>query len=155
MSFFSIYPASPPSEVEWEELLVRYELTPRALRVALEDGDADGPARERLGDLLRALVAHELQAAALLAAMRDGRPVDGESRVEMLSAEPRAAYERFAALRGRNFAAVQRRGLEVWRWTTEAPGMGSVTAYQLILASTALDSQTLAGMRDALRGSPV
>jgi hypothetical protein len=54
MSLFSIHPAAPPSEVEWEELLVRYELTPRALRAALEDledGDADGPARERVGDL--------------------------------------------------------------------------------------------------------
>lgn len=155
MSLFSIYPAAPPSEVEWEELLVRYELTPRALRVALEDGELDGPARERVGDLLRALVAHELQAARLLAAMRDGRPVDGETGIEMMTADPGAAYERFAALRGRNFAAVQRRGLEVWGWRAEAPGIGAVTAYQLILASTALDAETLAGMRDALRGSPV
>jgi hypothetical protein len=84
--------------------------------------------------------------------MRDGRPVDEETRIEMMTADPRAAYERFVALRGRNFAAVQRRGLEVWGWTAEAPGMGSVTAYQLILASVALDSRTLAEMRDALRG---
>jgi len=32
------YAEAPPSEVEWEELLVRYELGPRALRIAL-----DGP----------------------------------------------------------------------------------------------------------------
>jgi len=149
----SIYPAAPPSEVEWEELLVRYELTPRALRAALDDAEMDGDARERVGDLLRTLVVNELQAAALFAAMRDGRPVGGRTRIEVLSAEPRAAYERFAALRGRNFAAVQRRGLEVWTWRAESPWMGTVTAHQLILASTALDAETLAGVREALRGA--
>jgi hypothetical protein len=113
----------------------------------------DGDARARVGDLLRALVVSELQAAALFAAMRDGRPADGQTRIEVTSSDPRAAYERFAALRGRNFAAVQRRGLEVWRWRAEAPGRGTVTAHQLILASTAFDAQTLAGVREALRGA--
>ena len=149
----SIYPAAPPSEVEWEELLVRYELTPRALRAALDDAELDGDARERVGDLLRALVVNELQVTELFAAMRDARPVLHEPRIEVMSAEPRAAYERFAALRGRNFAAVQRRGLEVWEWRAEAPGQETVTAHQLILASTALDAETLAGVREALRGA--
>jgi hypothetical protein len=151
----SIYPAAPPSEVEWEELLVRYELTPRALRAALDDAALDGDAGERVGDLLRALVANELQVTELFAAMRDGREVQVEPRIEVMSAEPRAAYERFAALRGRNFAAVQRRGLEVWGWRAEAPGRGTVTAHQLILASAALDAETLAGVREALRGAAI
>jgi hypothetical protein len=151
----SIYPAVPPSEVEWEELLVRYELTPRALRAALDDAELDGEARERVGDLLRALVVNELQVTALFAAMRHGHPVDGQTRIEVMAAEPRAAYARFAELRGRNFAAVQRRGLEVWGWRAEAPGQGTVTAHQLILASTALDAQTLAGVREALGGAAV
>ena len=150
-----VHPAAPPSEVEWEELLVRYELAPRALRIALDDAEPDGAARERTGDLLRALVVNELQVAALFAAMRDGTPVRTEKRIEMMSGDPRAACERFAALRGRNFAAVQRRGLEVWGWRTEAPIWGTVTAHQLILASTALDAETLAGVREALRGAAV
>jgi len=149
----SLYPAVPPSEVEWEELLVRYELTPRALRAVLDDAEMDGGVRERVGDLLRALVVHELQATELFAAMRDARPVLQAPRIEVMAADPRAAYARFAALRGRNFAAVQRRGLEVWGWRTEAPMWGSVTAHQLILASTALDAETLAGVREALRGA--
>ena len=149
----SLYPAAPPSEVEWEELLVRYELTPRALRAALDDAALEGDVRERVGDLLRALVANELQVTELFAAMRDGLAVQVEPRAEAMSAEPRAAYERFAALRGRNFAAVQRRGLEVWGWRAESPWMGTVTAHQLILASTALDAETLAEIRQALRGA--
>jgi hypothetical protein len=149
----SIYPVAPPSEVEWEELLVRYELGPRALRAALDDAEPDGAARERVGDLLRALVVNELQVDRLFAAMRDGRPIGGETRIETMSGDPRAAYERYAALRGRNFAAVQRRGLEVWTWRAEAPGTGPVTAHQLIVASTALDAETLAGVREALRGA--
>jgi len=151
----SIYPAAPLSEVEWEELLVRYELTPRALRAALDDVELAGDVRERVGDLLRALVVNELQVTELFAAMRDARPVLQEPRIEVMSSDPRAAYERFAALRGRNFAAVQRRGLEVWGWRAEAPGQGMVTAHQLILASTALDAQTLAGVREALGGAAV
>ncbi|SOD03011.1 hypothetical protein SAMN05216486_10738 [bacterium JGI 053] len=151
----SRYPATPPSEVEWEELLVRYELTPRALHATLDDVALEGDARDRVGDLLRALVANELQVTELFAAMRDGLPVQVDPRIEVMSAEPRAAYERFAALRGRNFAAVQRRGLEVWGWSAEAPGQGTVTAHQLILASTALDAETLAGVREALREAAV
>ena len=52
------FAARPPSEIEWEDLLVRYEIGPRALRLALDDGDAGGPARERVCGLLRALCAH-------------------------------------------------------------------------------------------------
>jgi hypothetical protein len=145
--------AAPASEVEWEELLVRYELTPRVVRTLLDDAELDDEARERAADLLRALVANELQVAALFAAMRDGRPVESGTRIELMADGPHAARERFSELRGRNFAAVQRRGLEVWGWRTEAPGRGTVTAHQLILASTALDAETLAELRETLRGA--
>ena len=157
MSVYTPFAEAPPSEVEWEDLLVRYELGPRALRVALDDvedaGDADGEAALRVGDLLRALVVNELLVARLFSAMRDGRPVDGAPRIEMMASTPHAAYARYAELRGRNFAAVQRRGIEVWAWRAAAPGGGAVTAHQLILASTALDGETLAGIRQAPRGA--
>ncbi|HEU4561685.1 MAG TPA: hypothetical protein VFS20_27920 [Longimicrobium sp.] len=147
----------PPSEIEWEELLVRYEIGPRALRIALDDGDANGPARQRACDLLRALVFNELWTAAQFEAMRAGIPVsdDQSPRTEVLPDEPRALIDRFERLRSRNFAAVQRRGLEVWGWHTEAHPHGQVTAHQLIQASVALDGETLASVREALRGAGV
>jgi len=145
----------PLSEMEWEDLLVRYEIGPRALGLALDDGDPSGPARERVGDLLRALVANELRTTALFEAMRTGTPpsADGPPRVEILDGEPRAILGRYTQLRSRNFAAVQRRGLEVWTWHTQAHPHGDVSAYQLIQASCALDGESLAAIRDALRGA--
>ncbi|HSU15524.1 hypothetical protein [Longimicrobium sp.] len=153
MSFYDAHPARPASEMEWEDVLVRYEITPRALRAALGDGDAQGPARERLGDLLRALVANELWTAILFAAMRDRAPVSGQPRVELSSPDPAALFERFQRLRERNFAEVQRRGIGVWEWRADAPGLGPATAYQVILASAELDGRTLAEVREALRGA--
>lgn len=148
--------ARPASEMEWEDLLVRYEIGPRALRIALDDGDASGPARQRVCDLLRALVFNEMRTAALFEAMRTGLPLpSGPPRIEAMGDDPRALHERYAQLRGRNFAAVQRRGLEVWGWETVAHPHGSVTAHQLIHAGCALDGETLAGVREALRGARV
>jgi hypothetical protein len=144
----------PASEMEWEELLVRYEIGPRALGFALDDGDPEGPARERVGDLLRALVVNEMRTATLFEAMRTGAaPSAGATRIEVMEDEPRAAFERFTRLRGRNFAAVQRRGLEVWAWHTQAHPHGEISAYQLIQASCKLDGETLAEIRQALRGA--
>lgn len=144
----------PASEMEWEDLLVRYEIGPRALGLAMHDGDPEGPARERVGDLLRALVANEMRTAALFEAMRAGAaPLAGPTRVEVMHDEPSAAFDRFSRLRGRNFAAVQRRGLEVWGWHTRAHPHGEVSAYQLIQASCKLDGDTLAEIRQALRGA--
>jgi hypothetical protein len=155
MNFYDAYPARPASEVEWEDLLVRYEIAPRALRGALGDGDAQGPARERLGDLLRALAFNEMWTALLFAAMRDGAGVSERPRMELSRDDPGALFGRFQRLRERNFAEVQRRGLEVWEWTTDAPRFGPATAHQVILASIELDGRTLAEVRDALRGAAV
>lgn len=146
--------ARPASEMEWEDLLVRYEIGPRALRIALDDGDASGAARTQVCDLLRALVFNEIWTAALFEAMRTGFPLEaGPPRIETMGDDPRALHERYARLRGRNFAAVQRRGLEVWGWETVAHPHGRVSAHQLIHAGCALDGQTLAGVRQALRGA--
>lgn len=148
------FAARPLSEMEWEDLLVRYEIGPRALGFALDDGDPAGPARQRVGDLLRTLVANELRTAALFEAMRTGVSPSavGAPRVEVLEDEPRAVFQRFSRLRSRNFAAVQRRGLEVWDWHAQAHPHGEVTAYQVIQAACALDGESLAGIRAALRG---
>ena len=151
-----VFMQRPPSEIEWEELLVRYEIGPRALRIALDDGDAGGPARQRVCDLLRALVFNELWTATQFEAMRTGIPVaDRPPRIEILPDDLAPLFDRFERLRSRNFAAVQRRGLEVWGWQTEAHPHGPVTAHQLIQASVALDGETLAAVREALRGAGV
>jgi len=154
MSFYGVHPARPASEMEWEDVLVRYEIAPRALRAALADGDAEGPARQRLGDLLRALVFNELWTALLFAAMRDRAGVSDRPRLEMAGDDPRALFDRFQRLRDRNFAEVQRRGIDVWDWHAEAPRFGPATAYQVILSSIDLDGRTLAEVRGALRGAP-
>jgi hypothetical protein len=149
-----VYAVRPPSEVEWEDLLVRYEIGPRAFRVALDDAHAlAGPARTRVCDLLRALIVNEHLTASAFEAMRTGVPAGSPApRIEMLPDDPGALYDRYAALRGRNFAAVQRRGLEVWGWEAELHPHGHVSAYQLIQAAAALDGETLAGIRAAQRG---
>ena len=153
MSFYDVHPARPASEMEWEDVLVRYDLAPRALRAALADGDPAGPARARLGDLMRALVFNELWTQLLLAAMRDRAGVSERPHVETAPLDPAALFERFQRLRERNFNEVQRRGLGVWAWEAFAPRLGPVTAYQLILSSLELDARTLAEVREALRGA--
>ena len=55
------YPQRPPSEVEWEELLVKYEITPRALRLAAEDA-GPGRAGEIVGTLEALLAKVKAQA---------------------------------------------------------------------------------------------
>ena len=156
MSAPGVFLVRPPSEVEWEDLLVRYEIGPRALHIALEDADgAAGDARTHVCDLLRALVLNELLTAAAFETMRTGAPAPSTPRIEALHDEPGAIYQRYAQLRGRNFAAVQRRGLEVWAWHASIHPHGDVSAYQLIQASTALDGETLAGVRAALKGAGV
>jgi hypothetical protein len=148
-----VFAALPPSEVEWEDLLVRYELAPRAVRLALDEDDPD---TVRRGDLLRVLITNERLTAALFAAMREGRDFAdpfGAPQVMMLPGDPQALAARFAELRGRNFAAVQRRGLEVWQWRTTTREFGEITAYQMIQRSVDLDAGTLGALR-AGSGAP-
>ena len=153
MSFYEDFPARPASEMEWEELLVRYEIAPRALRVALADGDVAGSARERVCDLLLALVANELWTSLIFAAMRDRAGISERPRLELAQDDPAALFERFGRLRERNFNEVQRRGIGVWEWTADVPRFGPATAHQVILSSLELDAKTLAEVREVLRGA--
>lgn len=154
MRAWDSFPARPPGIAEWEDLLVRYEIGPRALRVALGDAEDRAAAPEAVLDQLRALVVHEAQTEALLAAMRDRAHVREQARMEMMPADARRLYERYQRLRERNFNAVQRRGLEVWEWQAEHPaGGGRISAYQLLNAGAELDGESLALIRGALRGA--
>jgi hypothetical protein len=144
------YPERPPSEVEWEELLVKYEITPRALRLAAEDA---GP--ERAGGIvgpLEALLANEVLTASLLdemSARAEGRepPASGTHEDRGGADDAGQLVARITALRGRNFAGVQRRGISVWEWAAERDGT-TVTPYRLLLSSVALDRDVLARVRE-------
>jgi len=148
---FGRFPERPPSEVEWEELLVRYELTPRALRVAVGDvGDERaGPALE---EALVTLLTEEIEASGLLQSMRPGTAAREGDRARTRGEGARAMVDAFADLRGRNFAAVQRRGIDVWEWSIDQGG-ARVTPYRLIQSSVARDGEALATVRELARGA--
>jgi hypothetical protein len=136
-------PERPPSEAEWEDLLVRYEIAPRAARIAVEDAPG-APAPDALGRL----VAGEYAARAALEAMREGRPLPDDAdvgREEELTA--RGAADLFASLRARNFATLQRRGIDVWAWSAEDGSGGRMTPYRLLSAAVAMDARALAELR--------
>jgi hypothetical protein len=134
--------------VEWEELLVRLEIVPRALRLAVEDAGDSRAAREILA---RAVGGERWVHEILLPALRGGTPApgspgalpDGESELDGA-----ALAAAFTSLRDRNFAQIQRRGLGVWEWRSEVEGgSGSITAYQLMQWMARTDGELLAALR--------
>ena len=142
-------PARPPSEVEWEELLVRVEIAPRALRVAVEDAPADHPG------VLEALgwgVLGEMALQQMLEAIVDGRELPGEFGfgVEAMG-DAQALVAEYQRLRFRSFVMVQRRGLNVWDWTVRGGPYDGATAYQLFQAAALADGALLAAVRGAGR----
>lgn len=161
---FAALPAEPPGIAEWENLLVRVELGPRAVRIAVDGADPVrlASARDRQGrsvaDHLSHLAHREAEAAGWLEAMRTGGGLE-------LAADPppnrddradgRVEVDRwvlgFAERRARNFATVQRRGLEVWAWRAEHPGHGPLSAYRLFGYLAAHDGRHLAAIRALLR----
>ncbi|HEX6370807.1 MAG TPA: hypothetical protein VF006_17955 [Longimicrobium sp.] len=143
-------PARPPSEVEWEDLLVRLEIMPRALRVAIEDAPADSPALARA---LRDGVRAEAALQAMLESMVDGREMAadaGDAAGEVPDDAP-ALLAEYARLRTRSFVMVQRRGLNVWDWQVRGGPCSGATAYQLFQAAAQTDGALLAAVRGAGR----
>lgn len=143
-------PARPPSEVEWEDLLVRVEIMPRALRVAIEDAPEGHPGVVRV---LQMGVMAELALQQMLEAMVDGRelPEDSGFGVEGMPGDPQALLAEYARLRFRNFVMVQRRGLNVWDWKVRGGAYSGATAYQLFQAAAQTDGFLLAAIRGAGR----
>ena len=147
---FSETDTRPPGIAEWEELLIRLEIAPRALRIAVEEAP-DTPA---LRSLLRELMAAEALRIAQMDAMIHDAPVpntadvphaDGDADAEGLAIE-------FARLRARLFARAQRRGIDVWEWEGRAEDGSTVSAYQLLLGAMRQDAALLAAARTAARG---
>ncbi|HEU0014973.1 MAG TPA: hypothetical protein VFQ45_14895 [Longimicrobium sp.] len=144
-------PARPPSEVEWEDLLVRVEIAPRALRVAVEDAP---PAHPGLSHVLGMAVMAETVLQRMLEAMVDGRalPADFAVGSEGMPGDAAALVAEYARLRFRSFVMVQRRGLDVWDWRVRGGPYEGATAYQLFQAAAQTDGVLLAAVRGAARG---
>lgn len=146
------YPPRPESEFEWEDLLVRLEVMPRALAVSMEDVGYMNPA---VDTILADLVDREENARQLLegaAAAAEGwvAPLSMPSQVVIFQEDNMA---RFVRLRVRNFAMVQRRGIDVWDWAARLDDGRRATVYQLFGYLAASDVETLAALRGAARGT--
>jgi hypothetical protein len=145
-------PALPPSIAEWEDLLVRVELMPRALRSTLE-GAPGGPA---VDGLLREMVEREARFGRWLQRLADaaaGVPAAEAAAAALPAAAAADLPERFGRLRARTFAMVQRRGLEVWRWAGELEGYGAPTVFQALTLLVHEDVRALAALRAARGGA--
>ena len=143
-------PARPPSEVEWEDLLVRVEIAPRALRVAVEDAPADHPG---IVQALERGVGGEMALQQMLEAIVDGRevPEGFDAAVRGMPGDAEALVAEYGRLRYRSFLMVQRRGLNVWDWRVRGGPYDGATAYQLFQAAAQTDGALLAAVRGAAR----
>jgi hypothetical protein len=147
---FSETDTRPPSIAEWEELLIRLEIAPRALRIAVEEAP-DGP--ELRGVLANLLAAESLRIAQIDAMIHDS-PVPNTADVPHVEgdADAEALAVEFARLRARLFARAQRRGIDVWDWEGRREDGSTVSAYQLLLGAMREDADLLARVRRAARG---
>lgn len=167
-------PRRPLSEVEWEELLVRLELMPRALGVTMENFAPESKIADRV---LRELADREAEAGEFLEAAVTrgpaadvsprGTPVDAASKsaraagqsvghtgaADMQPVGPQSdALDRFMRFRRRNFAIVQRRGIEIWEWEAPLGQNDRVTIYQMIAYLVEADVAALMELREAATG---
>ena len=137
-------PRVPESVGEWEDLLVRLEIVPRVVRNSVEE-------------VVDPVVAARILAAAATREQTVGRWLeaaahpDGEASgsQERFADDDRAGglALRFASLRARTFAMVQRRGLNVWAGEAPLEGRGRVTAHQLLSWLAGRDALLLSELR--------
>ena len=140
------FPAHPPSVAEWEDLLVRFEIMPRALRAAL---DAPAAAPERVAATLGALLTREREVGRWLEAAAGWTPSEqppAGGSDDGLAARDLA--DRFAGVRARNFAMLQRRGVDVWEWSGVTSDGDPATVYQLLGWMLRADATALAALRE-------
>jgi hypothetical protein len=137
------YPALPADVAEWEDLLVRMEIMPRALRGTLEEIPGD----ERRLATLRGLLEREARVGEWLERVAIGAPATGGRPAPAESPGARWIADRFAGVRARNFAMLQRRGVDVWEWSGELDGE-PVTVYQLLAWLVHADAGALAALRE-------
>lgn len=155
-------PELPPAVAEWEELLLRLELGPRAVRNLLEELPSDrwqvkGAEGWSLHDHVAHLAAREAALTERLPMLHESAelvPWDAERTSSLDGYNETDALrhlDHFSTYRARNFGFVQRRGLEVWYWAARHPEHGRVTAYQFLSGVVRHDTRHLARMRDLAR----
>jgi hypothetical protein len=131
----------------WEDLLVRFEIMPRVLRVTLEEaGGTDGAAAE----ILRRLIASEDELSAWIreASAAGGDPVHPAPGS---AGDLRELADRFASLRARNFAMLQRRGVDVWDWTAPLAAGERMTALRVLGDQVRSDAEALRALRGGVQ----
>lgn len=145
-------PPHPAHVADWEDLLVRLEIAPRALRVTLEDAPADDPE-------VRAIVARaaaaERACQRAMEAMQAGGPLPDAApdAAEEDGGDARTLAEAFTSLRMRTFAMAQRRGVDVWAWEAADAEGRTLTVYQLFTRMVRGDARLLAALRDRIRAA--
>lgn len=148
-------PRHPPSVAEWEDLLVRLEIAPRALRVTLEDAPAEDA---ELRALMAEAVGREAARQRVMEALQAGGPLPGEAPAPAPAhpegrTDARALAETFGSLRMRTFAMAQRRGVDVWAWEGADAEGRTLTVYQLFTRMVRDDARLLAALRERIRAA--
>ena len=140
----------PAHVADWEDLLVRLEIAPRALRVTLEDAPAGDP--EVRGIVARA-AARERVFQCSMEAMQAGAPLPAAAPegAEEGGGDARTLAEAFTSLRMRTFAMAQRRGVDVWAWQAADAEGRTLTVYQLFNRMVREDARLLAALRERIR----
>jgi hypothetical protein len=143
-------PPHPAHVADWEDLLVRLEIAPRALRVTLEDAPAGDP--EVRGIVARAAAAERVF-QRMMEAMRTGGPLPDSAPAGSAGSgdDTRALAEAFTSLRMRTFAMAQRRGVDVWAWQSADAEGRTLTVYQLFTRMVREDARLLADLRERIR----
>lgn len=145
-------PEVPASEVEWEALLERLEVGPRAIRLAVEDAGTVGDA---LHLIVGRAVGREQLAKETLEQLRGGsllRQFNPNLLHSPIVAEGMTVtdlLDLFTGLRTQNFAQVQRRGIEVWEWRASRANGVWLTSYRLLTLMAHLDGETIAAVHRA------
>lgn len=164
------HPELPESEFEWEDLLLRLEVMSRALRVEMENAvpekaqpillelaDREAVAQRLLEEV--AGVGQDPQEGSGTGGSQGGRAAHAEAGVPPLSAVDETGYtssveasgsalvDRFVRLRSRNFAMLQRRGIEVWKWRIPSGLAAGVTVFQLLSLVVRGDVEILGRLR--------
>ncbi|MET0395483.1 MAG: hypothetical protein ABW277_01520 [Longimicrobiaceae bacterium] len=143
-------PPHPAHVADWEELLVRLEIAPRALRVTLEDAPADNP---QVRAVVARAAAGERVFQRAMEAMQAGDPLPdlAPPAAEEGDGDTCSLAEAFTSLRMRTFAMAQRRGVDVWAWQAADAEGRTLTVYQLFTRMVREDARLLAALRDLVR----
>jgi hypothetical protein len=143
-------PPHPAHVADWEDLLVRMEIAPRALRVTLEDAPAGDP---EVRAIVARAAARERAFQRAMEAMQAGDPLPDAAPQpqEEEEGDTRSLAEAFSSLRMRTFAMAQRRGVDVWAWQSADAEGRTLTVYQLFTRMVREDARLLADLRERVR----